>query len=192
MKKWQDAFHLAVYAKVGIERVGPRRRRLAPSEYKAHKAAEAALARTLAAERELKSKWRTEIRAEIGVEFSEELTRWKQHCAKGLRHLAGPAGQDVDIARLKNAAKVGLVRCARAQTLNGRRLISKGFQEGKRKLLSIEGLLSQRGNCLFDLDGVQRPALLFMAFQCPRGPQRPLAPAPLAALSCGIMGRAGK
>jgi hypothetical protein len=81
MKEWQDAFHLAVYAKVGIARVGPRRQRLTRSEYKARQEAEAALARTLATEHELKAKWREEIRAQISEEFSGELARWKQYCA---------------------------------------------------------------------------------------------------------------
>ena len=81
MKQWQDAFHIAVYAKVGIARVGPRRQRLTRSEYKARQEAEAALARTLATEHELKAKWREEIRAQISEEFSGELARWKQYCA---------------------------------------------------------------------------------------------------------------
>jgi hypothetical protein len=81
MQGWQNAFHLAVYAKVGIARVGPRRRRLTRSVYKARQDAEATLAKTLATEQELKSKWRAEIRAEISEEFSEGLIRWKQHCS---------------------------------------------------------------------------------------------------------------
>lgn len=80
MKQWQDAFHAAVYAKVGIERVGPQRRRLTPSEYKAHKDAEAALAKTVASEKQLKEKWREEIRAELEEERST-IARWKKHCA---------------------------------------------------------------------------------------------------------------
>ena len=80
MKAWQDAFHVGVYAKVGIERVGPRRQRLTRSEYKAREEAEAALAKTLATEHELKAKWREEIRAQIMGEFSDELAHWKQRC----------------------------------------------------------------------------------------------------------------
>jgi hypothetical protein len=88
MREWQDAFHIAVYAKVGIARVGPRRRRLTRSEYKALQEAEAALARTLAAEQELKAKWREEIRAEITAESSGELMRWKRHCSELTAQLA--------------------------------------------------------------------------------------------------------
>jgi hypothetical protein len=87
MKKWQDAFHLAVYAKVGIARVGPRRRRLTRSEYKARKEAEAALAKTLATEHELKAKWREEIRAEISDELSSELMYWKRQCTELMARL---------------------------------------------------------------------------------------------------------
>jgi hypothetical protein len=61
----------------------------------------------------------------------------------------------MDVVRLKDAAKIGLVRLALAQALDRRRFVSEGFKEGIRELLSIEGLLSQFGNCLFDLNGVQ-------------------------------------
>lgn len=88
MKQWQDAFHVAVYAKVGIARLGPRRQRLTRSEYKARQEAEAALAKTLAAERELKAKWREEIRAQISEEFSDELALWKQRCIEQDSQLA--------------------------------------------------------------------------------------------------------
>ncbi len=60
----------------------------------------------------------------------------------------------MDVVGLKDAAQVGLVRCARAQPLDGRLLVAEGFEEGERKLLSIKGLLSQRGNRFFDLNGV--------------------------------------
>lgn len=88
MKKWQDALHHAVYAKVGFGRVGPGRQRLTRSEYKARQEAEAALARTLAAERELKAKWREEIRAEISEEFSAEFERREQQCIELSARLA--------------------------------------------------------------------------------------------------------
>lgn len=88
MKEWQDAFHVAVYAKVGIARIGPGRQRLTRSEYKARQEAEAALARTLAAEQELKAKWREEIRAQISEEFSDELAHWKQRCIEQESQLA--------------------------------------------------------------------------------------------------------
>ena len=73
MVQWQDEFHIAVYAKVGIARIGPKRQRLTPSERKAREKAETALARTLEAEKEIKAKWRAEIRAEIEQSFAEVL-----------------------------------------------------------------------------------------------------------------------
>lgn len=80
MIKWQDDFHLAVYAPVGIGRVGPRRQRLTASEHKARKKADAALARTLEAESEIRAKWRAEIRAQLEQSFADELARWKVDC----------------------------------------------------------------------------------------------------------------
>lgn len=80
MREWLDAIHTAVYAPVGIARVGARRQRLSRSERNARQQADMALARTLAAERELKAKWRQEIRTEIAGEFSDELVHWKQLC----------------------------------------------------------------------------------------------------------------
>lgn len=80
MREWLDAIHAAAYAPVGIARVGPRRQRLSRSERNARQQADMALARTLAAERDLKAKWRQEIRAEIANEFSEELAQWKERC----------------------------------------------------------------------------------------------------------------
>ena len=79
MTKWQDAVHLAVYAPLGIGRVGPRRQRLSHSERKAREQADAGLAKTLAAEHALKAKWREEVGAEIRKELSQELMRWKEY-----------------------------------------------------------------------------------------------------------------
>ena len=67
----------------------------------------------------------------------------------------GAADGDVDVVGLKDAAEVGLVRCACAQALDRRLLVAEGFQEGKRKLQPLERLLRQVGDGLFDLDGVQ-------------------------------------
>lgn len=78
MRQWLEDLHLAVYAPLGISRFGPRRQRLSRREYKVHQQADAALARTLGAERELKARWRQEIRAEIVAEFSEEIEHWKR------------------------------------------------------------------------------------------------------------------
>ena len=60
----------------------------------------------------------------------------------------------MDVVGLKDAAEVGLVRLALAQALERRFLVPEGLQEGERKFLGIERLLGQRGNGLFDLDGV--------------------------------------
>ena len=81
MREWLDTIHTAVYAPVGIARIGPRRQRLSRSEHNARKQADMALARTLAAEREIKEKWRQEIRAEIAGDFSSEIAQLKQFCA---------------------------------------------------------------------------------------------------------------
>ena len=77
--------------------------------------------------------------------------------------VTSPGGQvgDVDVVRLKDAAQVGLVRCARAQPLDRRLLVAEGLKEGERKLLSVKRLLRQRGNGFFDLNGVQLLARFF-------------------------------
>jgi sugar phosphate isomerase/epimerase len=97
MTEWQDAVHLAVYAPVGIARVGPQRQRLTHSERKARAQADAAVARTLATERALKAKWREEISAEISKELSEELMRWKQHCTGLTARLAATNKEIVEL-----------------------------------------------------------------------------------------------
>ena len=79
----------------------------------------------------------------------------------------GAADGDVDVVGLKNAAKVGLVRCARAQPLDRRLLVAEGLKEGKRKLLGVERLLGKRGNRFFNLNGVQLLALLPSACSVP-------------------------
>ena len=78
MREWLDTIHTAVYAPVGIARIGPRRQRLSRSERNARKQADMALARTLAAMHEIKAKWRQETRAEIADELSNEIAHWKQ------------------------------------------------------------------------------------------------------------------
>jgi hypothetical protein len=99
MREWLDAIHTAVYAPVGIARVGPRRQRLSRSERNARQQADMALARTLAAERELKAEWREEIRAEIADEFSAELAHWKKRC---MNQNARLATTDNEIAFLRS------------------------------------------------------------------------------------------
>jgi hypothetical protein len=81
MTEWQNTLHIEVYAKVGIDRIGPRRQRLTAEEYKARQTASGALARTLAAEAELKATWRKQIRAELLVQFSAELMGLTQNRA---------------------------------------------------------------------------------------------------------------
>ncbi len=73
---------------------------------------------------------------------------------KRLRDLARRADGDVDVVGLKDAAQVGLVRCARAQPLDRRLLVAEGFKEGERKLCRVERLLSESRDGLFDLNGV--------------------------------------
>src|ERR1035437_3287057 len=79
------------------------------------------------------------------------------NCGDG--HRAGWTDRDVDVVSLKDAAQVGFVRRARPQPLDCGRLVSEGFRKGERKLLSIERLLSQRGNRFFDFNGVHARAL---------------------------------
>ena len=67
----------------------------------------------------------------------------------------GVACGDVDVVGLKNAAKVGLVRRARAQPLDRRLLVAEGFKEGIREVLGVERLLRQLRNGFFDFNGVQ-------------------------------------
>jgi hypothetical protein len=101
MREWLDTIHAAAYAPVGIGRIGPRRQRLSPSEHKARQQADMALARTLAAERELKEQWRREIRAEIADEFSDELAHWQQLCVDQSAQLAAANKEMFDLrARL--------------------------------------------------------------------------------------------
>ena len=71
----------------------------------------------------------------------------------------------MDVVGLKDAAQVGPVRCTRAQPPDRRILVPEGLKKGERKLLSIEGLLSQRGNRFFNLNGVQLLALLFCGWR---------------------------
>ena len=74
--------------------------------------------------------------------------------SEGLGHRARGAGFDVDVAGLKDAAKVGLVRAARSQALDGRGLVPEGFQEGIRELFGVVRRCRERGNGFFNLDGV--------------------------------------
>jgi hypothetical protein len=97
MREWLDAIHTAVYAPVGIARVGPRRQRLSRSERNARKQADMALARTLAAEREIKETWRQKIRAEISGEFLDEIAHWKQLCLDQNAQLAAANKKIIDL-----------------------------------------------------------------------------------------------
>lgn len=89
-----------------------------------------------------------------------------------LRGLPRAAGEDVDIAGLEDAAEVGFVRCAGAQSLDRCILVAEGFKEGIRETRGIEGLICQLRNGLFYFNGVQLrflPALtasVMRAFSC--------------------------
>ncbi len=75
---------------------------------------------------------------------------------QGLGDRAGGTSLDMDIAGLKHAADVGLVRRAGAQALDGGGLVAKRFQEGEGELTSVERCLCQRGDRLFDLNSVHQ------------------------------------
>src|SRR5690606_35823691 len=64
------------------------------------------------------------------------------------------AGQDVDVVRLKNAAKVGLVCSPGSQTPQSRFLITEGGKEVIRKLYWVERLIGKIGDGLFDFYGI--------------------------------------
>ena len=70
----------------------------------------------------------------------------------------------MDVVGLKDAAKVGLFELAFAQSLEGRFLVPEGLEELKWKLGRVECLLCKCGNRFFDLNGVQRVALIFKRF----------------------------
>jgi hypothetical protein len=92
--------------------------------------------------------------------------------AQRLRDLSCVAGQDVDVAGLENAAEVGLVRRPRAQALDGRLLVAKGFKEGIGELCGVKGLLRKVGDGLFDLYGVQHDPPLFAPRLLPQHAER--------------------
>lgn len=73
---------------------------------------------------------------------------------EGCRDFARDAGRKVDVVGLQDAADVGLVRCAGAQALDCRLLVSEGHEEGIGELCRIKGLLGEFGNGLFNLNGV--------------------------------------
>ena len=78
---------------------------------------------------------------------------------QGLRNLAARAGDDVDVAGLKHTAEIGLVRGTRAQALDRRLFVPKGFEEGVREARGIERLLREVGYGLLNLNCVQVFAL---------------------------------
>ena len=67
---------------------------------------------------------------------------------EGCRDFARDAGRKVDVIGLQDAADVGLVRCAGAQALDCRLLVSEGHEEGIGELCRIKGLLGEFGNGL--------------------------------------------
>lgn len=81
-----------------------------------------------------------------------------------LRHPPCVAGQNVDVAGLENTSQVRLVRRPRAQTLDGCRLVAKGFKEGVRELCGVKGLLRKVRDGLFDFYCVHAASRLFDFF----------------------------
>lgn len=80
MRAWLDDIHAAVFAPVGVARLGPRRQRLSLSELKTRQQAEEALARTLDAEQSLKAHWQSEIQAVVAADHEKALAYWQQRC----------------------------------------------------------------------------------------------------------------
>ena len=60
----------------------------------------------------------------------------------------------MDVVRLEHAAEIGLIRFALAEALEGRFLVPEGLKKGEREFGRVEGLLGERGDGLFDLNGV--------------------------------------
>lgn len=60
----------------------------------------------------------------------------------------------MNMANMENAAKIGFIRCSSPKLLDRGFLVPKRLREGIGKLVRIERLLGERGNSLFDLNGV--------------------------------------
>ena len=77
--------------------------------------------------------------------------------AQGLErfiHLAGGAGDDMDIAALKHATNIRLVGIAGAQALDCGVLVAKGAQELKGELGPVKRLKRKVGYGFFDFNGI--------------------------------------
>ena len=90
---------------------------------------------------------------ELGLGFDGG--RALPQCGQRPGHVAGVAGGDVDVVGLEYPAQVGLVGCTGTETLDGRLLVAKGFEEGVGEVLRVEWLLCQQRHCLFNFNGVQ-------------------------------------
>jgi hypothetical protein len=73
---------------------------------------------------------------------------------------------DVDVARLQDAPKIGLVRCACAQSFNRRFLVPERLKKEIWKLGGVERLLGEHRDGFLDLNGIHAV------------PQNTFAPAP--------------
>jgi hypothetical protein len=60
----------------------------------------------------------------------------------------------MNMIRLQNATKVGLVRCARPQFPDRGFLVPEGLQKRERKLSRIERLIGKCRDSFFDLNGI--------------------------------------
>jgi hypothetical protein len=58
----------------------------------------------------------------------------------------------VNVVALEDTAQIRLIRVAVFEPLDRRRLIAKGFQKGKGKLLWVKGGFGKLGNGFFDFN----------------------------------------
>lgn len=86
--------------------------------------------------------------------FSACRSRTSLKCEERFRDLAGRRYGDMDVVGLQDPAKVGLVRCATAQSLQRRLLVSEGFKEGEGEFSRIERAFSKGRYGFFNLDRI--------------------------------------
>src|SRR5262249_25852974 len=73
---------------------------------------------------------------------------------ESLGDLALATAGNVDVVGLKNAAQVGLIRCASAKPFDRRVLIPEGLKESEGEFDRVEWLLGESRDSFFDLNGV--------------------------------------
>jgi hypothetical protein len=73
---------------------------------------------------------------------------------KPLRDLAECGDGNMDVVGLKDAAYVGLVRLALAQTLEGGLFVAEGLEEGEGELCRVERMFGESRDSFLDLNGV--------------------------------------